>query len=293
MPDLNALRAIWLPKPESKGFTLIELLVVITIIVVLLALLTPALDKAVHQAQLAVCGSHQRHLGTSMTQYASGNKRQYMYRYGRTPVDTRPNLLRIGGAPAWADDRPLLEQYANLDMLVCPLSAGIKLDKANNDKDPYIYTGIVLFAGWQYFGEKGMIRLGDRFSCPDGVTVPNATRSYSYNVVASDLDWGFTDGRQIGSSHPDLEGRMGLTRLYNEVPNGALPPVSVANAPHTVVSWQARQNADREHIDLNYLYDDGSVARMDAVKRFDERVKPVWLTSSQTYEYSFWIPPAH
>jgi type II secretory pathway pseudopilin PulG len=34
----------------------VELLVVITIIVLLLALLAPALEKAIYQAQMAVCG---------------------------------------------------------------------------------------------------------------------------------------------------------------------------------------------------------------------------------------------
>ena len=44
----------------KSAFTLIELLVVVTIIVVLLAMLTPALDKAIYQAELAVCGAHKK-----------------------------------------------------------------------------------------------------------------------------------------------------------------------------------------------------------------------------------------
>ena len=39
------------------AFTLIELLVVITIIVILLALLVPAINKGIYAAELAKCGS--------------------------------------------------------------------------------------------------------------------------------------------------------------------------------------------------------------------------------------------
>ena len=60
--------------PMSRAFTLVELLVVVTIIVILLALLTPALDKAVVQAQLAVCGARQKAMGNIFITYATESK---------------------------------------------------------------------------------------------------------------------------------------------------------------------------------------------------------------------------
>src|SRR5687768_324821 len=67
-----------LEKPMSRrGFTLVELLVVVTIIVVLLAMLVPALSKAVYQAQLAQCAAGLRATGTGVIEYASANRRFY------------------------------------------------------------------------------------------------------------------------------------------------------------------------------------------------------------------------
>jgi prepilin-type N-terminal cleavage/methylation domain-containing protein len=64
-------------EARANGFTLIELLVVVTIIVVLLALLTPALDRAIEAAERAVCGSQLDLFGTAVPQYAMDNKRSY------------------------------------------------------------------------------------------------------------------------------------------------------------------------------------------------------------------------
>ena len=59
------------------GFSLVELLVVVTIIVVLLALLTPALDTAIREAELAVCSSNQRSIGQALQMYLGDSRRYY------------------------------------------------------------------------------------------------------------------------------------------------------------------------------------------------------------------------
>lgn len=54
---------------RRRGFTLIELLVVIAIIVLMLAFLLPALQRARKQARSAVCQTHLRQWGTTFSLY--------------------------------------------------------------------------------------------------------------------------------------------------------------------------------------------------------------------------------
>jgi prepilin-type N-terminal cleavage/methylation domain-containing protein len=60
-------------KREISGFTLIELLVVIAIIALLLAVITPALQKAKQAAMLSICASNQRQLVYGIIAYRSNN----------------------------------------------------------------------------------------------------------------------------------------------------------------------------------------------------------------------------
>ena len=91
-----------------KAFTLVELLVIITIIVVLLALLAPAMGKAIYQAQLAACATRLKSFATGVTVYAIDYRRSYPHRPWVFSGGRRPHHLwsRYGGA--WGTDDCLL-----------------------------------------------------------------------------------------------------------------------------------------------------------------------------------------
>src|ERR1041385_6535241 len=61
---------------HKRAFTLIELLVVVTIIVILLALFTPVLDKAIEAGQRAVCASNQHQLQRAVMLYSYDHKQK-------------------------------------------------------------------------------------------------------------------------------------------------------------------------------------------------------------------------
>ena len=79
-------------RGRSHAFTLIELLVVISIIVLLMALLFPALSRARKQARAVVCRTHLRQWGTTMALYLEDHD-------GWLPVDTGilPGLSLLRG----------------------------------------------------------------------------------------------------------------------------------------------------------------------------------------------------
>jgi len=66
---------------KKKAFTLIELLVVISIIVLLMALLFPALSRARKQARAVVCRTHLRQWGTVLSLYLEENEGRFPRTY--------------------------------------------------------------------------------------------------------------------------------------------------------------------------------------------------------------------
>src|ERR1041385_3768014 len=150
------------------GFTLIELLVVVTIIVVLLALLTPAIDKALYQADLAACGASQNAIIKGLSTYAMSYHRSYPLRPTAADGNALPYQLKAGsyaGTPSnGADDRVALGEFVSLKLLVDPLCHPVRLDAASNAPDSWAYASYALWHGWAFAGQSGMRRLGDQFA---------------------------------------------------------------------------------------------------------------------------------
>jgi prepilin-type N-terminal cleavage/methylation domain-containing protein len=150
------------------GFTLIELLVVITIIVVLLALLTPALDQAIYQTELTMCGTNQHALGASLNIYAMDYKRRYPYRAAR---EVTWRITMISDPNNHYDDRVLLRPYVSINKhLQCPMAHDIDMD-GSPITSTRVHTPYLWWAGWQYKPknkpQQGLLKLGDRLSWQD------------------------------------------------------------------------------------------------------------------------------
>jgi prepilin-type N-terminal cleavage/methylation domain-containing protein len=261
-------------KPQA--FTLIEILVVITIIVVLLALIAPALDKAIYQAELAVCGSNQKAGVSGVITYAMDFRRYYPDRNtppARTltgePYPTWVPPFQFRDAENSPDLRPLLHSnYMNINAVFNdPLS--MKVDLAGSRNSTRIYGSYVMWFGYRYQSngslatstannagpvvnigwEPGFIKLGDKlqhFSYP----------GERFSVLIADLSRFHDDKAASFASHPDGGGVMVNQRFQDQQNSGLVMTISTWGSPER-----------RGTVDMNFGYDDGSVRRMDGVER--------------------------
>jgi prepilin-type N-terminal cleavage/methylation domain-containing protein/prepilin-type processing-associated H-X9-DG protein len=85
-------------KPSSTrfGFTLIELLVVIAIIILLLAMLLPAIQRVREAANKTVCATHLRNIGQAFSNYLTDSKQYFPTGGGDNPM---PRSLQSNGLP--------------------------------------------------------------------------------------------------------------------------------------------------------------------------------------------------
>ena len=245
-----------------RGFTLIELLVVISIIVVLLALLTPALDRAIYQAELAVCGANLHTVSAGALSYALSNKRRYPYR----PMDGRQQWMTTQltvnlGTFGNGDDRPVLRRALGPlnGPLNCPLTGRIDIDSPTTNSTNelfYIYAPYNVWFGYRFKNEThGMLKMGDRFE----------SLSNEFEVLAGDMD--ITDtGFGLGT-HPDK-----ADVWVNDVKDSAANPWTgggfLGAAARVSYSWWGGA-LKRGPVDLNFTYQDGSVRRYNDVEPSD------------------------
>ena len=247
----GALRLVELPATGTRGFTLVELLVVVTIAVLLLALLAPALDQAVYQAELAVCAANLKAIGSGAASYTLDNDRTYPHRFGRATAWPPYYLFtRVN-----QDERKMIRSYFPLNAtLNDPLSRAVDIAGSRSDPLSDVYLGYSLWYGWQYTvdgaREKGMLRLGDRWEWADD----------GFSILAGDTaglsvpNWGH-------GSHPDGKGVW-----FNEVWQDEVPTWrrDLVDRPVTM-SWWYNAAARPGPIDVNFTFQDGSTHRLNQV----------------------------
>ena len=255
-----------------SAFTLIELLVVVTIIVVLLAMLTPAIDKAIYQAELAVCGADLKAVGASVTLYAFDNKRYWPYRGAvtdRSATGLRTHVIKIKDPILGSDDRAELRPYLSLNKLLMDSLGPGKVDLENSHDDTHVYSTYSLWFGWGYGRspagpESSMNKMGDRFSWTYGSGT--SAQQVQFNVLASDFDR--IDPGQNYNSHTDRGVALQTPWVLQD--HAAYGFGNTGLIKQTLAFWIGNVNTpQRGPIDMNTTFDDGSVRRNNRV-RYDE-----------------------
>jgi len=202
---------------RQGAFTLVELLVVVTIIVLLLALLTPALSRAVYEAQLVQCGAQMRLAASGQVLYAMDHKRYWMYRRVIENRHTFSHLLKGAkvfiAVDADIDDRPVHEGYVDLDWLFDTLATKVdpKLHPGEvENPQETIYSNYSLQYGWGYtLGDSGieyppMKKMGDRWEARDDKRGGRVT-AFRWLLSDSDMygrDPASGEGGGADASHP-------------------------------------------------------------------------------------------
>jgi prepilin-type N-terminal cleavage/methylation domain-containing protein len=266
----------------SAAFTLIELLVVVSIIVILLALLVPAMDKAIYQSELAVCGAHLRGIAAGVSTYASGNARRYPHRPAVYEVSGKANVIKTRSDSG--DDRPLVRDYYSTDIFQCPLTGTITMDV--NMSDTEVYAPYYLWYGFEYGGKRGMKKLGDRLSWGD----------YRFDFLASDVDAMYVRDNGVYGTHPDHDGSLVQNVLQDEYHPGLLFVDIPLRFTHS--RWETGLTHRRGPIEANYVLTDGSVVRYDKITWDDDRIVaiPDFMNASNFSDtpadenYAVWVP---
>ena len=261
----------------ARAFTLVELLVVITIIVVLLSLLMPAMHEAVYQAELVSCGSRLAVISAGVTQYALDHGRKYPYNPAHDEGQTwHSNMLRSDQRAhprqqevvrSDIDMRPVIRDYIQINRtLNDPLAASVELEKDNAE---LVYANYSMWSGWRWIGASNgpgtrMGRIGDRFTW-EGVA-GGQKNVFAFNLLGGDLDLTLS-GPQYRSSHPDHDDTM-----RNSVRQNVEDPTDVQDYSTTLSIWTTNNGRSRDLIDTNFAYQDLSVVRFNHVQIYDDRM---------------------
>ncbi|MDD7985326.1 type II secretion system protein [Lentisphaera marina] len=219
-----------------KKFTLIELLVVIAIIGILASLMLPNLKKSRFKARLVGCTENMRQNGLALYSYTNDNNDYWPQR----------TMARLDNLEPSSKGRSLLVDYISIKSFFCPLNQPKSWNPesaSGNLAGAYeMYYGQQLISGNGY-RNTALLKVGDRITWGwDGI-------NNSFSVLLADNDLYIPGGDGLwASSHPDNAGGMSSEELAG------------ANKSVFYKSYVARGTLDR-----NFLYEDGSVKRVNNI----------------------------
>lgn len=105
---------------RPAGFTLVELLVVVTIMVILIAMMLPALSKAKDAAVRVQCASNQQHVALALYNYAADNRGRLPTRNPKNGYGYPHQMRRVNNGP-YDLAEPFINPYlGNAAILFCP-----------------------------------------------------------------------------------------------------------------------------------------------------------------------------
>ena len=146
---------------SRRAFTLIELLVVIAILSILLAILSPALRRAIYLAKSTQCGSNKRQIALAMMDYASDYEGYFPPRHPSENTTNHPYWYSHADYPE-RDLHELFEEYFGPPVeggpppiLLCAVNPqgiwGVTLTWPYGDSPFRIYrTNVCLYAGYDW-----------------------------------------------------------------------------------------------------------------------------------------------
>ena len=213
-------------RMKALGFTLVELLVVITIIVVLMALLAPALEKAIYEAELVSCAGNLKLWGTMSHDFARDHQRRLPMAFVpvNNPSGTAAVLDRISdesdyeSSGKWKTHGTPWETWLSYGMndktAVCPIWRGSGSapsasyhyddpaapaprrigDQTGTPTDGLLQTqwGRQVWIGYQWIGGTNTLNGqhgSNTFAWNSRSPASKLTDAGSSNVLASDLLW--------------------------------------------------------------------------------------------------------
>ena len=230
----------------SIAFTLIELLVVVAIIVALLALLMPALNKALVTSQQVVCLSNQRQLGTAMRGYAADHFGEMMPVIHSSSAYWMHLLGKYVSDPNYQYD-PADHRNGPMQVLRCPTS----------EADPDVSTGQFGTATSDWTFELGSGSYGlNLWLLPNGAFAGDPALGSSDNyftrythVARSSSTPVFVDANWVGS-WPDRN---------DNIPTNLITGITT----HAYGQFMGRFCIDRHDRAVSVTFHDGSASRTD------------------------------